>query len=93
MNKAEIVSEVAKRNNLKRKEVLDVIDTMLSVVEEELVAGNEVTLVDFGIFEIRERKERMGVDPNTQKPILIKKRLLPAFRPSRGLKVKVNTKN
>ncbi len=71
MNKAELVSEVAKRTNLTQKEVGGAIESIMEVIKKTLKDGEKVTLVGFGTFEVRERKATTGINPQTKKKIKI----------------------
>ena len=67
MNKASLIETVsAKLNQISKKQVEEVVDTLTNTIIEELVAGRKVNLVGFGSFEARKRHARGGINP--QKP-------------------------
>ncbi len=87
MNKAELIEKLAEKQQLSKKQVEDLLDTMLTLITETLKTGGEVTLTGFGQFLTRNRTARMGVNP--QKPN--EKMQIPAvtvakFRAGKGLK-------
>ena len=55
MNKAELVSKMAEKSGLTKKEAEAALNAFMKSVEEALVAGDKVQLVGFGTFETRER--------------------------------------
>ena len=62
------------------------MDAALGIVSEHLVEGDKVQLTGFGTFEVRERKERKGVQPGTTNPITIPASKYPAFKAGKALK-------
>jgi len=89
MNKAELVEEVAGKVGLTKKETNNVVDAITSAITDSLVRNERVTLVGFGTFQVRERKARRGVNPQTKKTIQIPVKKVPKFRPGKGLREKV----
>ncbi len=59
---------------------------------DALKKGEKVALVGFGTFEVRERKPRKGINPQTRKPIQIPAKKVPAFRAGKELKAIVPKK-
>ncbi len=86
MNKSELIAAVADRAGVNRKTVGDVLDALLDVISGALAAGDKVTLVGFGTFEVRERAARKGVNPATKEPIEIPAGRVPAFKASKTLR-------
>ena len=59
-------------------------------VKEALAKGDKVSLVGFGTFEVRERAAREGKNPRTGENLTIAACKVPAFKPGKALKDKVN---
>ncbi|WP_255436167.1 HU family DNA-binding protein [Pseudalkalibacillus hwajinpoensis] len=89
MNKAELLSTVAERAELSKKDTARVVDTLMDTIAEALAKGEKVQLVGFGNFEVRERSARKGRNPQTGEEILIQASKTPAFKPGKALKEKV----
>jgi len=89
MNKAELVEEVAGKVGLTKKEAGNVIDAITSTITDSLAREEKVTLVGFGTFQVRQRKARKGVNPQTKETIQIPAKRVPKFRPGKGLREKV----
>ena len=89
MNKGELVSAIADKANVTKKDVDLILSTMLDVVMEAAAKGEKVTLVGFGTFEVRDRKEREGRNPSTGKPIKIPATKVPSFSAGKLFKEKV----
>jgi DNA-binding protein HU-beta len=90
MNKAELILEVAEKAELQKKEAEAAVEALLGLVEKALVAGDEVKISGFGIFEVKHRAARAGTNPSTGKKIKIPASKAVAFKPSKALKEKIN---
>ena len=90
MNKAELILEVVERCDISKNEAENIIGSFLSLIEEELIKGNEVKLSGFGVFNKKVRKERVGTSPSTHETIKIPENSTITFKPSKLLKEKVN---
>ena len=87
MNKQELVSKIAEKAGITKKQAEDALNAFTSSVEEALVARDKVQLIGFGTFEARERQPRQGRNP--QKPgetIEIPGGYAPAFKSGKSLK-------
>ena len=85
-NKAELVSEVAAKTDLTKKEVAAAVDAIFNSIQEDLAKGEKVQLIGFGNFEVRERAARKGRNPQTGKEIKIAASKVPAFKAGKALK-------
>lgn len=90
MNKSELISEVAAKAEITKKDADAAVNAVLSVITDALKAGDKVQLVGFGTFEVRERSARIGRDPRTNKEIKIPASKAPAFKAGKALKDTVN---
>jgi len=89
MNKAELVGEVANQTGLTRKTSREAVDAIISAITDSLVREERVTLVGFGTFQVRERKARRGVNPQTREAINIPAKKVAKFKPGKGLRERV----
>lgn len=86
MNKAELVTSVAEKSGLSKKDSEAALNAIIASVEEGLVAGEKITLVGFGTFEAKKRAERKGRNPQTKTEITIPASIAPVFKAGKGLK-------
>lgn len=91
MNKGELVDKVAERASVTKKEADAVITATIESIMEAVAEGKKVTLVGFGSFEPRERKEREGRNPKTGDTMVIPATVVPAFSAGKLFKEKVAT--
>lgn len=83
MNKAELIAAVAEKAGLSKKDTEKVINAAFDTITDELVAGEKVSLVGFGSFDVRNRAERTGRNPVTREEITIPASRTPSSRPAR----------
>lgn len=86
MNKTELVTRVAETTELTKKDATKAVDAILDAIAETLKAGDKVSLIGFGNFEVRERAARKGRNPQTGEEIEIAAGKIPAFKPGKELK-------
>lgn len=91
MNKADLVSKMAEKSGLTKKDAEAALNAFMESVEGSLVGGDKVQLVGFGTFEVRERKPRQGRNPrNPEQVIEIPASKAPVFKAGKTLKEKIN---
>ncbi|NHB97138.1 DNA-binding protein HU-beta [Photorhabdus stackebrandtii] len=90
MNKSQLIDKIAADSNISKAAAGRVVDAFISSVMGALKDGDDVVLVGFGTFAVRERSARTGRNPQTGKELKIAAAKVPAFRPGKGLKDAVN---
>lgn len=90
MNKSELITIIASKSGLNKKNSEAALDAFMASIEEALKQGDKVSLVGFGSFEVRERAERIGRNPQTKEEIKIPATKAPVFKAGKGLKDIVN---
>ncbi|MFC1787788.1 HU family DNA-binding protein [Patescibacteria group bacterium] len=87
MNKAELAARLADQLGISKKLGEDFVATFEDIVTHTLMNGGEVTIAGFGTFSARERKGRMGVNPqNPSEKIEIPSVVVPKFKAGKALK-------
>jgi len=86
MQKTDFIKAVAERASVSQKEAKQVVDAALDIITDSLRTGEKVTLTGFGTFEVRQRQEREGVNPQTRAKIKIAATKTPGFSASSTLK-------
>ena len=90
MTKAELISAVAQKTQLSKKESDKAVAAVLEAITETLKSGEKVSLVGFGTFEVKERAAREGINPRTKEKITIPASKLPSFKAGKALKEEVS---
>lgn len=90
MNKAELITKMAEKSQLTKKDAETALKAFVDSVQEALENGEKVQLVGFGTFETRERAAREGRNPRTKEVISIPASVVPVFKAGKEFKEKVN---
>jgi DNA-binding protein HU-beta len=86
MNKSTLVKEVSKKTSLSQKDSLNALNALTTIITDTLKKGDNVSLLGFGKFEVRQRKARKSINPRTREPIMISACKAPVFRVSKTFK-------
>ena len=86
MTKAELVTSLAEKSGLTKKDSEKALAAFIETVSDTLAKGESIQLVGFGTFEVRERAAREGINPRTKAKIKIAATKVPAFKAGRALK-------
>ena len=86
MNKTELVAAVAEKAGIYKKDSEAAVAAFIASVQDALKAGEKVQLVGFGTFEVRQRSERQGRNPQTGKTVTIPASKVPAFKAGKAFK-------
>ncbi|EAR23350.1 HU family DNA-binding protein [Nitrococcus mobilis] len=90
MNKSELIEVVAQSADLSKAAASRAVDAFVTSVTDALKEGDQVTLVGFGTFAVRERAARTGRNPRTGESITIPASKTPGFKAGKALKDAVN---
>lgn len=90
MNKSELIDAVAAAADLPKAAAGRALDAMIDTIGDALKDGDQVVLVGFGTFAVKERAARTGRNPQTGEPIEIKAAKIPGFKAGKALKDAVN---
>ncbi|WP_455233516.1 HU family DNA-binding protein [Geopseudomonas aromaticivorans] len=92
MNKAELIDAVAEKGGISKVDARKAIEATLEVFTETLAKGDQIALVGFGTFAVKDRAARTGKNPQTGEPIAIEAAKVPNFKAGKGLKDAINQK-
>lgn len=90
VTKADLVSSMAAEAGLKKVEAEKALVALTNAIQAALQGARKVTLVGFGTFSVAHRKEKVGRDPQTKKPIKIAAHNAVKFTSGKALKDSVN---
>lgn len=86
MNKTELITAVAEKTGMSKKDSEKAVNAAFDSITEALVAGDKVQLVGFGAFEVKERGARTGRNPKTKEEIQIPASRVASFKVGKALK-------
>ncbi|WP_257265428.1 HU family DNA-binding protein [Endozoicomonas sp. ONNA2] len=90
MNKSELIDAIAASADISKAAAGRALDAMINSVTGALKNGEQVVLVGFGTFSVKERAARAGRNPQTGEPIEIAAARIPGFKAGKALKDAVN---
>ena len=90
LTRGDLSEALHRKIGLSRTESADLVNTVLNLVAESLVRGEQVKLSSFGTFDVREKRQRLGRNPKTLEEVAITPRRVLVFRPSQIMKAIVN---
>ena len=90
MNKGELVNALAEKTQLSKKASDSAVTALFDILADTMAKGDKVQLIGFGTFEVKARAERTARNPRTGEPVKVAASKVPAFKPGKALKDKVN---
>lgn len=90
MSKTELVAAIAEKTGLTKKDSEAAVNAFVETVIEQLKNGEKVQLIGFGTFEVSERAERVGRNPQTGTEMTIAASKVPKFKAGKALKELLN---
>jgi DNA-binding protein HU-beta len=90
VNKSELIEAIAESADISKAAAGRAIDAVVESVTKALKNGDQVTLIGFGTFSVKDRAARTGRNPQTGAEIKIAAAKIPSFKAGKGLKDAVN---
>ena len=90
LTKRDLVTRISDESGLIQQQVLDVVQKTLDYIAESLAKGDKVELRNFGVFEVKVRKARVGRNPNSpERDVPIPQRAVVKFKPGKEMRAEV----
>jgi DNA-binding protein HU-beta len=86
MNKADLIAVVNEKVGITKKDAEHAVNVLFDEIQKALEKGESVKVSSFGVFAIKNRKERVGTSPVDGKKITIPATKTIGFKPSKNLK-------
>jgi len=90
MNKGQLIDSISESADISKASAGRALDAFIGSVTKTLVSGDNVSLIGFGAFSVKNRAARTGRNPQTGAPIQIKAAKVPAFKAGKLLKEAIN---
>ena len=91
MNKGDLIESVAGNADISKAEAGRCVDAVFTCITNALAKGENVSVIGFGTFAVKQRAARTGRNPQTGAAIQIKASKLPGFKAGKALKDAVNS--
>ena len=92
MKKSDLAARLQSQTGMTGKKSQELLDTVLDLIKETLIAGDDLRISGFGSFEVRKKAARKGRNPQTGATITIEAKRSVSFKPSIVLKESINKK-
>ncbi len=90
MTKADIAEQIATNTGLTLKVSQDILEKLLETLKLTLETGEKIKVAGFGNFEVKQKADRRGRNPQTGETITITSRKILSWKPSQVLKAIIN---
>jgi integration host factor subunit alpha len=90
MTKADLVERIQANTGISKIESYEMLVTVLSIMKDTLVSCENIRVTGFGKFEVKQKKDRNGRNPQTGEVMTITARRILTFKPSTILKKGIN---
>jgi len=86
MTKADLVNSIYERVGFSKKESARIVELVFDLIKDTLEKGEKIKISGFGNFVVREKRSRIGRNPQTGEEIEISARRVLTFKPSQVLR-------
>jgi integration host factor subunit alpha len=86
----DLASAINEKMGFSQRSAEEIVDTVFSVMKSALLNGESIKLVHFGTLSVRKKSPRRGRNPRTGDAMEISSRSMVTFKPSKGLRMKIN---
>ena len=90
MTKADIIEKIQTATGLTKKDSAEIMEAVFSIMKSTLESGENLKISGFGNFEVKQKNDRLGRNPQTGEAITIAARQVLTFKPSTLLKQAIN---
>jgi DNA-binding protein HU-beta len=90
MTRKELIAALAAKTGITKTEADRNVLALIEIISITLERGGKINLNGFGIFDVRERAERIGRNPRTGEILKIKASKVPSFKAGTTLKAAIN---
>lgn len=90
LTKADIIEAVYEKVGFSKKEASDIVELVFDTLKDTLEKSEKVKISGFGNFVVRQKRPRVGRNPQTGEEIEISERRVLTFKPSQVLKASIN---
>lgn len=90
MTKADICERISSNIGISKKEAAEMVEVVFDIMKNTLESGENLKISGFGKFEVKQKKDRKGRNPQTGESITIEARKILSFKPSVLLRSAIN---
>ena len=91
LTKADIVEAIQKENGYSLKQSSEISEILMEIIKQSLESGEDVMISGFGKFKVKNKRQRRGRNPATNKDLILPPRRVVTFKCSVGLRNRINS--
>jgi len=91
VTRKELAAAINEQLGISQRNGAELVDKIFSVMKDTLISGESIKLVQFGTLTVRDKAPRRGRNPRTGESMIITKRKMVSFRPSKRLREQLNS--
>ena len=91
ITRKDLAKAINEKLGFSQRSANELVDTFFSTMKSALINGESVKLVHFGTLGVRKKSPRRGRNPRTGDAMEISSRSMVTFKPSKGLRMKINS--
>ena len=89
MTKKEIVKDISDKTGLTQLKTKDIVQKTFDAITEALLKNGRIELRNFGVFEVKKRKQRKARNPRTGQEVLVPEKNVVTFKPGKEMTEKI----
>jgi integration host factor subunit alpha len=90
LTKDKLATRLQTEIGMTKPESLELVDGLFELMKSTLADGEDLLISGFGKFSVRQKKERLGRNPQTKEKLMLRARKVVTFRASGVLRERVN---
>ena len=91
ITRKDLATAINEKLGFSKRSAEEIIDTVFTTMKTTLINGESIKLVHFGTLSVRKKSPRRGRNPRTGDAMEISSRSMVTFKPSKGLRMKINS--
>lgn len=92
ITKSNIIESISQNTSLKKLKSAQAFETLMEIMKQTLVSGEDMMISGFGRFHVMEKKERRGRNPATGDDMMLQPRKVVGFKCSGKLRDRINSR-
>lgn len=90
LTRKDLAKSINEKLGFSKQSAGELVDIVFDTMKEGLLRQESIKLVQFGTFNIRKKNARVGRNPRTGDTMEICRRSMVSFKPSKGLRERIN---
>jgi len=90
LTKDRLITRLQTQIGMRKPESRQIVESLFEIMKETMADGEDLLISGFGTFQVRQKKERLGRNPQTKASLMLRARRVLVFKTSRVLRDKIN---